>query len=139
MEYFLVIWSVITYVEKRIGTKIQYADLEKEIGFSLAHIRDIFVKQTGRPLSAYILERRISNAAFEIAHTNKTLTTIAESYSFDNPDTFTRAFRRITGLTPSSFRKEKISIGRIKLCAGVYGVGFTSNEIINLKGQHTHG
>ena len=138
MEYFLVIWSVVTYIEKRIRTKLQYADLEREMGFSLAHIRDVFVKQTGRPLAAYILERRISNAAFEIAHTDKTLLSIAESYGFDSPDTFTRAFRRITGLTPSSFRKAKIAVGRIKLCAGVYGVGFTPNEIKNLKGQQNH-
>lgn len=134
MRYFLVIWSVITYVEKRVKTKIQYADLEKEIGFSLAHIRDVFVKQTGQSLSAYIVERKILNAAFEISHTKGTLITISEKYGFENPDTFTRSFRRITGLTPSAFRKKKIPVGRIKLCAGVYGVGFTPKDIMNMKG-----
>lgn len=139
MDYFLVIGSIITYVEKRIRTKIQFADLEREIGFSLAHIRDIFVKQTGKSLSAYILERKISNAAFEISHTKETLTTIAERYGFHNPDTFTRAFKRVTGLTPSAFRKEKRSVGRIKLCAGVYGVGFMPNEIRKMKGHNING
>ena len=138
MEYHLVIWSVITYVEKRTKTKIQYPHLEKEIGFSIAHIRDIFAKQTGQPLSAYILERKISNAAFEIAHTKGTLTVIAEQYGFGNPDTFTRAFKRVTGLTPSAFRKKKIPVGRIKLCAGVYGVGFTPAVIKSMKGNNTN-
>lgn len=135
MGYFFVIWSVITYVEKRIKTKIQYADLEKEIGFSIAHIRDVFVKQTGQSLSAYVLERKISNAAFEIAHTKEKLAVIFEKYGFENPDTFTRAFKRITGLTPSAFKKMKITVGRIKLCAGVYGVGFTQTELKNMKGR----
>lgn len=34
MGYFLVIWPIVTYIEKRIKTKLQYADLEREIGFS---------------------------------------------------------------------------------------------------------
>jgi len=135
LGYFFVVWSVITYVEKRVKTKIEYANLEKDIGFSIAHIRDVFVKQTGQSLSAYIMERKISNAAFEISHTKATLTSIFEKYGFKNPDTFTRAFKRVTGLTPSAFRKKKISVGRIKLCAGVYGVGFTPNEIKNMKGN----
>jgi len=63
------------------------------------------------------------------------LSKIAEKYGFNNPDTFTRAFRRVTGFTPSAFRKMKIHIGRIKLCAGVYGVGFAPNQIKKMKGN----
>ena len=135
MDYFLTVWSVITYVENRIKSKIQYTELEKEIGFSIAHIRDIFATQTGQSLSAYILERKILNAAFEISHTRETLSTIAEKYGFENPDTFTGAFHRTTGLTPSNFRKRKICVGRIKLCAGVYGVGFPLKNMTDRKGS----
>jgi AraC-like DNA-binding protein len=46
-----------------------------------------------------------------------------DTYGFSNHDTFTRAFKRITGLTPSEFKKKRPSVGRIKLCAGVYGIG----------------
>jgi AraC family transcriptional regulator len=128
MNYFYVIISVISYVENRIKSGIQYAGLERDTGFSLAHLRDVFARQTGQTLSAYILDRRVSNAAFEIAHSKESLMAIASRYGFSNPDTFTRAFRRVTGLTPSDFRKLRIPVGRIKLCAGVYGVGFTVNE-----------
>lgn len=138
MDYFVVICSVIIYVENRLKTDIQYTELEKETGFSIAHIRDIFVKKTEKSLSRYILERKISNAAFEISHTNESLLTIAEKYGFKNPDTFTRAFKRIVGITPSEFRKKKITVGRIKLCAGAYGVGVTANEIQKMKGNEKY-
>ena len=138
MDYFVVICSVIIYVENRLKTDIQYTELEKETGFSIAHIRYIFVKKTGKSLSRYILERKISNAAFEISHTNESLLTIAEKYGFKNPDTFTRAFKRIVGITPSEFRKKKITVGRIKLCAGAYGVGVTANEIQKMKGNEKY-
>ncbi len=138
MDYFLLICSVIIYIENRLKTDITYKELEKETGFSIAHIRDIFVKKTGKSLSRYILERKILNAAFEISHTKENLLTIAERYGFENPDTLTRAFKRITGITPSEFRKKKITVGRIKLCAGVYSVGFTANEIQNMKGNENN-
>ena len=76
LAYFFVICSVIVYVENRIKTDIQYIELEKVTGFSLAHIRDIFVQNTGKSLSRYILERKILNAAFEISHTKENLLTI---------------------------------------------------------------
>ena len=135
MDYFLILCSVIVYIENRIKTDVQYAELEREIGFSLAYIRDVFAQKTGKSLSRYILERKIYNSAFEISHTKESLLTVAEKYGFKNPDTFTRAFRRIIGIAPSEFRKKKINVGRIKLCAGVYGVGFTANEIQNMKGN----
>lgn len=134
MDYFTMICSVIIYVENRIKADIEYAGLEKATGFSLAHIRDVFAGVTGKSLSSYIVERKISNAAFDVSHTKDKLINIAEKYNFKNPDTFTRAFRRMTGLNPSEFRKAEITVGRIKLCAGVYGVGFTADEIKNMRG-----
>lgn len=123
MDYFLTIWSVIVFIENRIQEKIDYAELEKATGFSLAHIRDVFAKKTGMTLSRYILARKIANTAFEILHNHQNILYIATKYGFSNHDTFTRAFKRVTGLTPADFKKNRPTVGRIKLCAGVYGIG----------------
>lgn len=123
MDYFLTIWSVIVFIENRIQEKIDYIELEKATGFSLAHIRDVFVKKTGIPLSRYILTRKVANAAFEILHNHQNILIIATKYGFSNHDTFTRAFKRITGLTPIDFKEKRPTVGKIKLCAGVYGIG----------------
>jgi len=123
MDYFLTIWSVIVFIENRIQEKINYTELEKATGFSLAHIRDVFVKKTGIPLSRYVLTRKVANAAFEILHNHQNILNIATKYGFSNHDTFTRAFKRVTGLTPFDFKEKRPAVGRIKLCAGVYGIG----------------
>ena len=124
MQYFLTISSIIIYIENRVQEKIDYKELEKATGFSIAHIRDIFVMRTGMTLSKYILNRKISNAAYEILHNRQSLLNTATKYGFSNHDTFTRAFKRISGFTPSEFKKVRPSMGRIKLCACVFGVGF---------------
>lgn len=128
MDYSITIWSIVVFIENRLQGKISYDELETACGFSMAYIREVFVKQTGMPLSKYILNRKIANAAFDILHSNQNILEIAVKYGFGNPDTFTRAFKRIVGLTPGEFRKRLPPVGRIKLCAGVYGVGLLNTR-----------
>lgn len=122
MDYYIVIWTVIVYVENRLQSGIDYAGLEKAAGFSLPHIRAIFAKYTGKSLSRYVLSRKIANAAFELVHDRQSILSIAGKYGFSNPDSFTRAFRRVTGLNPNEFRKLRRPVGHVKLCSGIYGV-----------------
>ncbi|SDN74244.1 helix-turn-helix domain-containing protein [Acetanaerobacterium elongatum] len=120
MDYSTFIWSVSSYVEKRVKDEICYAELEKAMGFSYRHIREVFRECTNRPLASYILSRRIANAAFEVAHTRKSLTAIAGEYGFDSYDVFTRAFKRETGYTPKTFRENGIPVGRGMLNTGMF-------------------
>ena len=123
MDYFLTVSSIIIFIENRIQEKIDYKELEKATGFSIAHIRDVFMLRTGMSLSRYILTRKVSNAAYELLYNHQSVINIATKYGFTNHDTFTRAFKRITGLTPSEFRKKRPPVGRIKLCACAFGIG----------------
>ena len=119
---FLTVWAVVAHVEERLTSGLNAAELARSTGFSLAHLRQIFAQATGAPLARYMLRRRIANAAFDLLHTPHTALDIACAYGFQNPDTFTRAFRRCTGMTPQDFRKRRPPIARAKLAAGVYGV-----------------
>lgn len=80
--------------------KIDYDELAQVTGFSLPYIRELFVNQMNKSLYRYILERKIANAAFECCYTDKTFFAIGREYGFNNADTFTRAFKRIVGVTP---------------------------------------
>jgi AraC-like DNA-binding protein len=114
--------TVAVFVENRLQSGFEYAELEKATGFSLPHIRAVYAKLTGKTLSRYVLGRRISNAAFEIIHSDQNILDISAKYGFSNPDSFTRAFRRITGINPNEFRKQRKPVGRVRLSAGVFGV-----------------
>ncbi|HEX3045969.1 MAG TPA: helix-turn-helix domain-containing protein, partial [Bacillota bacterium] len=123
MEYFCFIHSVVSYVENRLNADMDYTFLEDVTGFSLPHAREVFKTCTKMSLARYVLYRRVSNAAFEIIHTDKKILDIALEFGFESYDTFTRAFKRITGLVPSEFRRKGIPVGRIKLTPGIYGPG----------------
>ena len=122
MDRFIMIGTVVVFVENRLQSGFTYAELERAVGFSLPHIRATFAEHTGESLSRYVLGRRITNAAFEMTHSKQSILDIAIKYGFSNPDSFTRAFRRVTGVNPVDFRKGKRTVTRSKLCAGVVGV-----------------
>ncbi|MCL2810641.1 MAG: AraC family transcriptional regulator [Clostridia bacterium] len=128
MDRFLTIWSVVAYVEERLTSGLDSNELARSTGFSLAHLRQIFAQATGATLGRYMLRRRIANAAFDLLHTGQSALDIACVYGFQNPDTFTRAFRRCTGMTPQAFRKRRPPMARQKLSAGVYGVALTGTK-----------
>ena len=130
MDYFCFIQSVVSYVENRLKSGIEQGGLESVTGFSLPHIREVFKECTRMPLAKYVLYRRVSNAAFDIVYTEKSNLNIALDYGFESYDTFTRAFKRITGVTPSEFRKNGFEVGRIKLTAGIFGPGIINNRNI---------
>lgn len=114
--------AIAVFVENRLQSGFDYSELEKAVGFSLPHIRAVYAGVTGKSLARYILSRRIANAAFDLTHGKEKILDIATKYGFSNPDSFTRAFRRVTGVNPYEFRKLKWPVGRSLLCAGVYGV-----------------
>lgn len=120
LDYMKEIWSVTSYIEKRVKDSIDYGALERITGFSYRHLREVFRQTTGISLSRYINGRKSANAAFMLAHTSKSATDIAFEFGFENYDTFTRVFKRETGMTPSEFRQKGVGAGRRLLGVGMY-------------------
>lgn len=128
MNHYILIWSVCTFVESHVREEIPLEELVRQTGFSLAHIRDVFCKCTGKPLNRYVQERKIANAAQELLDTDRTILDIAVAYGFSGRTVFSRAFRRYTGYTPSLFRAEAPLLPRVRLCAGVYGAALPDRQ-----------
>jgi hypothetical protein len=73
MDKFLLISSVIIFVETRIKGKIDYSELATATGFSLPYVRELFACNMNKSQYRYKLERKIANAAFECCYTDKSL------------------------------------------------------------------
>lgn len=129
MSYPTSVKVIICYIEAHIkDEKFNYDELQKRIGFSQAHIRDMFCNSTGYPLARYVRMRKVKCSALELLHTDKTILEIAYQYGFANPETYTRAFSKITGMTPSKFRSQRPIVGKEELFTGVYSIGILSDK-----------
>ena len=121
LDQFSLVHTILAYVEAHLDRDITPAELESTMRVSYSYLREIFKRDTGISLARYILRRRIANAAFDLVHTNRSVLDVSMCLGFDNPDSFTRSFRRVTGQNPSAFRIAGIRVGRTRLATGIFG------------------
>lgn len=116
------------YIEARIRQQVDKRGAAAAACVSDAYLRELFAREVGMPPSRYIMSRRIANAAFDILYTDRALLDIALDYGFAAYDTFTRAFRRVTGCTPNEFRTLRPSMARRALGGGLFGIALTTHK-----------
>ena len=61
-------------------------------------------------------------------NSDKTIIEIAYKFGFNNPETYTRAFYKITGMTPSTFRRRNLIAGKEEIFPGVYSIGILEKK-----------
>lgn len=129
MSYPLHTCAIIGYIEAHIDEgKLDYAELERKMGFSYAHIRDFFKKHTGVSLGHCVRTRKLYASAYDLLHTDKSVMELALTYGFFNHESYTRAFTKTMGKTPSAFRRERPMMGKLELAEGIYGIGLLSQK-----------
>ena len=94
----------LAYIEENLTDELDFKHVEKLALCSEYHFRRMFSFLAGVSLSEYIRRRRLTLAAFEIIHSNMSVTDIAIKSGYNSPDSFTRAFYSMHGVTPSDAR-----------------------------------
>jgi AraC-like DNA-binding protein len=72
-------------------------------------LRRAFLAQAGLPWRRYLLQARLLRAMALLSEPGPTVLSIAMEVGFDSVSGFTRAFRRLTGETPLSYRQRVLS------------------------------
>jgi AraC family transcriptional regulator len=94
--------NAMDYIEDNLTGEIKYENIAQIVCCSVNHFQRMFSFITGITLSEYIRRRRLTLAALELQKYNSKIIDIAFKYGYDSPDSFTRAFVRLHGITPTS-------------------------------------
>lgn len=81
-------------------------DVADQVNISPFYFQKGFGMLCGYSLCEYIKNRRLSLAGSEVSSTNNKIIDMALKYGYDSPDSFTKAFTRFHGATPSQVRKD---------------------------------
>lgn len=100
--------KIINYMEQHYTEDIKAKDFARSCGLSETHMRRIFSEYTNMPPSEYLNVVRISKACELLAHRNTSIEEIAHSVGYPILSTFLRNFKKITGLSPSAWRKKAL-------------------------------
>jgi AraC-like DNA-binding protein len=95
---------VAAHVDANLTGKIVIKELAAALDMSVGHFCRAFKRTFGIPARTWIRHRRIELAQGLMLTTGATLSEIALSCGMSDQSHFTRSFRRIVGVTPSSWR-----------------------------------
>jgi AraC family transcriptional regulator len=96
---------VAAYIEEHVADDIPLATLAEMARLTPFHFCRSFKRSFGMPPHRYHAHRRIERAKQLLADREVSVTTIALDLGFSETSTFTAAFHRLTGQTPSCYRR----------------------------------
>ncbi len=97
--------SIKKYLEQTVEQSFKMSSLCKVLGYSKSYLCKIFHEQTGATIAAYAVNIKIEHAKRLIREDNLNFSQISGKLAFDNPQYFSRVFKRITGMTPTEFKQ----------------------------------
>jgi AraC family transcriptional regulator len=102
--------EAIAYIEENLTGEIDFKEVARIAFCSEYHFQRMFSYLAGVSLSEYIRRRRLSLAAFELINSHVRIIDLAIKYGYSSPDSFTRAFQGLHGITPSEARNNGQSL-----------------------------
>ncbi len=104
MDWIKGIQRAIDYTETHMTEEIDYDAVAKEAYSSSFHFQRVFSIMCGFTLGDYIRMRRLSLAVNDLRNSNERIIDIALRYGYETPESFSRAFSRFHGITPTEAR-----------------------------------
>jgi AraC family transcriptional regulator len=97
------------FIEANLTEHIDFKEAARLAYCSEYHFKRMFSFLAGISLSEYI-RRRLTLAAFDLRDPSMKVIDIAVKYEYSSPDSFTRAFQQLHGITPTEARNNGHSL-----------------------------
>lgn len=100
------VYTLIKYIEDHVFTIPNIRALADEMHFSYTYISHAFKRKTGMTLQAYILQVKMKKAQELISEGRWSISEIAQMLGYESVQSFSKAFKRETGSSPSEYRAQ---------------------------------
>lgn len=105
MNWIECISEALQYIEEHITEKISVKDIAGYVAISPFYFQKVFSMLCGLTIGEYIRKRRLSLAGDDLILSDMKIIDVALKYGYDSPDSFTKAFIRFHGVTPTAVKK----------------------------------
>lgn len=118
MDWIQGMQNAIAYMESHLMEQVDFEEAAKSAGYSPFHFMRMFNMLTGITVGEYVRNRRLTLAGQELALSKAKVIDIAMKYGYETHESFTKAFQRFHGISPSSARAPGASlrsVGRLSI------------------------
>lgn len=98
--------KAVSYIEDNMTGELAVDKIAEQTLLSPFYFQKGFAILCGFTVGEYIRRRRLTLAGSELVSTDTKIIDIALKYGYDSPDSFTKAFTRFHGVTPTAVRKD---------------------------------
>ena len=109
LPHYDAILHTVTYMHEHLSEEITLEMLAVQAAMSRSYYCTVFKRVMGATVWDYLLKARVERAISLLTTEAATysITEVQELCGFNSPAAFNRGFKRLTGKTPSQYRKEK--------------------------------
>lgn len=105
MDWVKIIKDAIEYIEGNITEDLTVGRIAGKVNTSAFYFQRGFSMLCGYTVGEYVRMRRLSIAGEELLSSDVKVIDLAIKYGYDSPDSFTKAFTRFHGSTPTDVRR----------------------------------
>jgi two-component system response regulator YesN len=103
-----IIAQVKDLIDRDYGKNLTLQEIARRVYLSINYLCTLFKQQTGMTVNDYLTRRRITEAKGLLAAQGLKLYEVAERVGYQDQKYFSKLFRRMTGHSPSEYRKERL-------------------------------
>jgi AraC-like DNA-binding protein/DNA gyrase inhibitor GyrI len=98
--------QVIDYISSHLHEPLQLDVIAARVNVSQRQLLRIMRSFLNEPLSAYVARQRIERAVMYMQSESMSLATLAEMVGYNNPQSFSKAFKKHFGISPKTYSEE---------------------------------
>lgn len=107
MKNFYILTDALEYIEDNLCEEMSQEDIASAFYCSLSSLQKLFRYVFLVSIKEYISKRRLTHAAEELINTDNSIIDIALKYQYKSHEVFTRAFTKVWGKPPQTFRSKE--------------------------------
>lgn len=102
--------NTIEYIEVNLEKHLTADELAGAVNLSKYHLQRVFKSVCGIGLMAYVRQRKLTESLIYLKTRQLSIIDLAMQLGYDYEQSFTRAFKKNFGLTPSQYRQKNIAL-----------------------------
>lgn len=103
---------VLNYIEKNFNKGITLEEVAEYVHLSPYYLSKLFKKELEINFVNYVTQRRMEKAKELLRDTDKPVLNIALELSYNEPNYFSKVFKKVVGMTPTEYRETQLEYAK---------------------------